>query len=360
VRAALRRRRRHEALDARPRAGPPSGTARSGDARPWPFGFGFGAGHGLGRWTACSPLARIACVGRQRSPSRCRRVVGRRLTVAAARRDSQEEPRRRFGVASCPKTSTIFSARARTEETAQPDRSSCHARERASSRRRGVDDALKTHVVVVAERAAYAFEHTVRRPPCRGRRRQASPRTRSSRAASVKRAARWRVVARAETNAVVADEWISEEELERSILPFRLVVFAATFGEAERDPIRGTVTRATVALGIHERLGEVDGVSVERLPVGGEAARSCGRAVRREVRDADPRQDQKTAFGTPTKRRFSLARLDRPPMCVSRRGEMPRRGRPAKGSDRTTARCHQVFEVLADRLAVNGDNGDAR
>src|SRR6185312_10261432 len=89
--------------------------------------------------------------------------------------------------------------------------------------------------------------------------------------------------ARAQSFSEVLDEWVAEQLLEGAIGLVRAGVFPEAEGHAEDGPVGGAVAGASKAIGIDEGLGEVDGVRVNALPVGGEPPRDRAEEMRREV-----------------------------------------------------------------------------
>src|ERR1035437_7133159 len=86
----------------------------------------------------------------------------------------------------------------------------------------------------------------------------------------------------------------AEDFLDRAVRLVGLVVFAAPGSESEQLPVRRAVTGSAKTSGINEGFREVDWMSIHPFPVVGQGAGHLPQNVRRQVRNANPGQDQET------------------------------------------------------------------
>jgi integrase len=116
-------------------------------------------------------------------------------------------------------------------------------------------------------------------------------------------------------------------------------------------PVGRPITRAAVAFGIDEGLEEIDGVPVDPFPVRRDSSRHLTENVRRQMRDTDPRQNERARI-IGEKADITAPRLCRPADKAVAGAQMPRRRRPGQAGDRASRRIHQIFEVFPHLCSV--------
>src|ERR1035441_5889879 len=90
-----------------------------------------------------------------------------------------------------------------------------------------------------------------------------------------------------------AMEWKSQHLFERPVRPMRLIVFAAPRGSSQHLPVRRPITGPAESFRVDEGFQKIDRVPVDPLPILRDLAAHAAEDVGSQVRDSDPRQNQK-------------------------------------------------------------------
>src|ERR1019366_6324524 len=88
-------------------------------------------------------------------------------------------------------------------------------------------------------------------------------------------------------------EWKSQHRFERPVRPMRLIVFFAPPGSSPPLPVRLPLTGPAAPFRVDEGFQKIDRVPVDALPILRDLAAHAAEDVGSQVRDSDPRQNQK-------------------------------------------------------------------
>src|ERR1035438_5921714 len=88
-------------------------------------------------------------------------------------------------------------------------------------------------------------------------------------------------------------EWKRQHLFDRPVWPMRLIVFATPCGSSQHHPVRRSIACPAESFWIDEGFQQIDRVSVAALPILRDLAGHATEDVRSQVRDRDPRQNQK-------------------------------------------------------------------
>src|SRR5260370_22214744 len=89
-------------------------------------------------------------------------------------------------------------------------------------------------------------------------------------------------------------QWKRQHLFDRAVRPMCLIVFAAPRGSPQYHPVRRPITGPAKSLRIDEGFQKIDRVPVGAFPILRNLAGHAAEDVRRQVRDSDPRPNQKT------------------------------------------------------------------
>src|SRR5664279_1100518 len=90
-----------------------------------------------------------------------------------------------------------------------------------------------------------------------------------------------------------AMEWQPQYLFDRPVRPMRLIVFAATCGSSQHHPVRRPITGPAESFRVDEGFQKIDRVPVDALPILRDLPGHAAEDVRCQVRDSNPRQNQK-------------------------------------------------------------------
>src|ERR1035441_2952422 len=146
-------------------------------------------------------------------------------------------------------------------------------------------------------------------------------------------------------------ERIPQHFLDRPVRSLVRAVLAPPRRAPHHHPVRRPIAGAAVAFGIDEGLEKIDGVPVDAFPVRRDSSRHLTENVRRQMRDADPRQNEiarivgkKTVFGAP--------RLRTPADKAIAGPQMTWRRRPGQTGNHPARSRDQIFDVFPNRPRV--------
>src|SRR6516162_2122249 len=117
------------------------------------------------------------------------------------------------------------------------------------------------------------------------------------------------------------------------------------------DPVRSVVTGAAESLRIYEGFQEVQWVTIEALPVLGDAHRHAAQNVGCQMLDFDPRQNQEARV-VGEEANVASSRFRTPAEVTVACSQVARRTRPGQASKRSRLPPHQILQVLANRLLI--------
>ena len=166
------------------------------------------------------------------------------------------------------------------------------------------------------------------------------------------RASRRLRVQAAEFFTKIRDQGIEMDVLDGNAQDAVAVLAAASLGLADADPVGGAVAGAFEPGSVDEGFDEVDGVAVLCLPVGAQTAEREGKEMAGEMRDANPRQDEKACIvGGPVQALGADMVVPADKAVASRR-------LPSGGAEKKTRHvptmtvADQVSEIFPDRAPV--------
>jgi hypothetical protein len=93
----------------------------------------------------------------------------------------------------------------------------------------------------------------------------------------------------------ILDKRVAIDIFDGTIGSSRLIEFPSACGLAKEDPVGSTIAGAFEIPGIDEGFQKIDGMMIEPLPVRRNYSGTFGQKVGGQMRNTDPRQNQKAA-----------------------------------------------------------------
>src|SRR5664279_4879602 len=90
-----------------------------------------------------------------------------------------------------------------------------------------------------------------------------------------------------------AMEWKPQHLFDRPVRPMRLIVFTAPCGSSQYCPVRRPIAGSAEPFRVNEGFQKIDRVPVDAFPVLRDLAGHATQDMRGQVRNSDPRQNQK-------------------------------------------------------------------
>ncbi len=139
--------------------------------------------------------------------------------------------------------------------------------------------------------------------------------------------------------------YIDVDLLDGTMIDVSLALFTAAVGFSDEAPVRGFVAGAFVSGGVDKCFYKPQARAHAFFPIAGEPGKGFGKHMRCEIRNHDPRQDEKAAVADdPVQVCFTLR--DRPSDIVVPYAELERRGAEGKRCNRAILNENEIFEPM--------------
>src|SRR5260370_26990376 len=145
-------------------------------------------------------------------------------------------------------------------------------------------------------------------------------------------------------------QWKRQHLFDRAVRPMCLIVFAAPRGSPQYHPVRRPITGPAKSLRIDEGFQKIDRVPVGAFPILRNLAGHAAEDVRRQMRDSDPRPNQKARVVGEESDGASPG-LAPPAGEVVPPRQVPPRRTPRPPGHRPPLPPHRILQVLAHRLS---------